>query len=146
MTRIGWYEYDSLDMKRLSAALATVGYLISAGIVKAEIVDTLNLGNTQQGKGVDAGTPLDRLLQNSFTIVFAVAALTVLIFLIYGAFKWITSGGEKDGTKVARTYITNALVGLAVLALAFVILRVVGGIVGFDILTQFNIPSLDAPR
>lgn len=135
-------------MKKVAAAITSLGYLMSAGlayaVTPAPVVDTINLKNTQQGKGIGATTALDTLLQNAFTIVFAIAALTVLVFLIYGAFKWITSGGEKDGTKSARTYITNALVGLAVLALAFVILRVVGGIVGFDVLTQFNIPRLDA--
>lgn len=137
-------------MRKVSAAIASVGYLLSANVSKImatshEFNETINLKTVQGDKGIEAGTALNTLMQNAFTIVFAVAALTVLIFLIYGAFKWITSGGEKEGTKAARTYITNALVGLAILALAFVILRVVGGIVGFDVLTQFNIPSLDRP-
>lgn len=136
-------------MNKLSAALGTLGYLLSTGIVRAQspagsgtaVVGDINLTNIQT-KGIQASTPIDVILRNAFTIVFAVAALTVLVFLIYGAFKWITSGGEKDGTKAARTYITNALVGLAILALAFVILRVVGQLVGFDVLTNFTIPAL----
>lgn len=139
------------EMKKLSAAFASAGYLLSASVshvmAQSPFAEVINIKNVQGDRGIKAGTPLDTLMQNAFTIVFAVAALTVLVFLIYGAFKWITSGGEKEGTKSARTYITNALVGLAVLALAFVILRVVGGIVGFDVLNSFNIPRLDAsPR
>lgn len=133
-------------MKKVSATIASVGYVLSAGVSRvmaAPFNESINLQNVQGDKGIASGTPLDTLMRNAFTIVFAVAALTVLIFLIYGAFKWITSGGEKEGTKAARTYITNALVGLAILALAFVILRVVGGIVGFDVLNSFNIPRLD---
>ena len=137
------------EMKKISAVIASVSYFASSSLALAQApagegtktVGNINLNNIQT-QGIVASTPIDTLLKNAFTIVFAVAALTVLVFLIYGAFKWITSGGEKEGTKAARTYITNALVGLAILALAFVILRVVGDLVGFDVLTGFVIPAL----
>lgn len=132
------------EMKKLPAITSAIGYFVSASVIRAQ--ETKTVGNINldkiQTQGIVASTPIDTILKNAFTIVFAVAALTVLVFLIYGAFKWITSGGEKEGTKSARTYITNALVGLAVLALAFVILRVVGDLVGFNVLTGFVIPAL----
>lgn len=142
-------------MRKTAAILATASYLLAFGVVFVQAaspcpsgaIDCINLGEAQQGRGIGAVTPLSNILANTFTIVFAVAALLVLAFLIFGAFKWITSGGDKEGAAGARKYIINALVGLAILALAFVIVRVVGGIVGFSVLQDFVLPRLDAsPR
>ena len=64
--------------------------------------------------------------------------------LITGAFNWITSGGDKENVGKARSRIINALIGLLVLALAFLIARVAGQIVHIDIF-NLKIPSLDQP-
>ncbi len=109
--------------------------------------DSIRLNTTQvQGgvaRGILASTPLNTLLQNAFTIIFTVAALLVLLMLIWGAISWIMSGGEKEAIGKARGRITNALIGLAILALAFFIVRVVGQIVGFNVLSNLQLPQLD---
>lgn len=102
----------------------------------------INLGQVQGNKGVPITTTLNQFMQNLFTLVFSVAAIAVLIYMIWGAYDWITSGGDKDKIAAARKKIVNALIGLAVLALAFFIVTVVGNIVGFNILTNLQIPFL----
>lgn len=139
-------------MKKVAAAVSVFTFLVFSGGLAVgapcdptQDANCIDLSAVQQDKGIAAGTPLNVLIGNIFTIVFAVAAVLVLAYLIYGAFKWITSGGDKEGTAGARKYIINALVGLAVLALAFVIVRVVGQIVGFNVLESFTLPKLSAP-
>ena len=132
-------------MKRiLSSGIISIVFFsfVTVALAQDGNVSTIDLSTVQGNFGVKATTPLQNILANTFTIVFVVAALLALGFLIFGAIKWITSGGEKEGTKAARQYITAALVGLAVLALSFVIIRIVGLIVGIDIFRSFNIPSL----
>ena len=85
---------------------------------------------------------LGKVLNNAFTIIFIAAALLVLFFLVIGAFKWITSGGDKEKIDGARKTITNALVGLAILALSFLIIAVLGRILGINILGSLQIPTL----
>lgn len=84
---------------------------------------------------------LGTVLGNAIKIIFAVATIAVLFMLIFGALEWILSGGEKEKVANARGRITNALIGLAILGLAFVIATVAGGIIGIDIF-NISIPSL----
>jgi hypothetical protein len=45
--------------------------------------------------------------------------------LIYGGFKYITSGGDEQSTKSARDTIIYALVGLVIVAFAQIIVKFV---------------------
>ncbi len=94
--------------------------------------------------GINPLTTVGTLLSNILSVVFIVAALAVLFMLIWGAFSWITSGGDKDAVGAARKRIVNALIGLAVLAIAFLITRVVGQVLNIDILNLKFLPTLDA--
>ncbi len=126
-----------LIMKKLSAAFTSVaGYFAFASSALALQV------NTPTNMGIDPKTAPSTILTSALTIVYIVAALLVLYFLIMGAFKWITSGGDKDAIGKARGAIINALIGLAILALAVVIVIVVGKILNINILGNFTIPNL----
>ena len=72
-------------------------------------------------------------INKAITVALAFALLAVLVMLIIGAFEWITSGGDKEAVGKARNRIINALIGLAVLAVAYALARVGGQFVGFDI-------------
>lgn len=119
-------------------ATAAVTYLTLASTAFAQI----NLTPGRPAQGINPGTDPRIIITNAITIVFVVAVLAVLVFLIWGAFKWITSGGDKEAIKGARGMIVNALIGLAVLALAFVIARVVGAVLGIDF-ANLTLPRLD---
>jgi hypothetical protein len=137
------------SMKKLSAlSLTTATYLSTALAVFAQTPRgrSVNIDVTSPDQGIAPGTPLTLIFNNAITIVFIVAALLVLFYLIIGAFRWITAGGDKENTGKARTIITNALIGMAILALAFLIVNVVGGLLGIDILRNIQIPALDTPR
>lgn len=80
-------------------------------------------------------------ISKSITVSLAIAVLVVLGMLIWGAFEWITSGGDKEAVGKARNRIINALIGLAVLAVAFALAKVAGQFLGLD----FNNLSIPAP-
>ncbi len=55
-----------------------------------------------------------------------VAGLVIFFFyLLYGAIRWITAGGEKANVESARSHITNALVGVILLLSIFAITRLI---------------------
>lgn len=74
-------------------------------------------------------------------VIFVVAALVALIFLVVGGIKWITAGGDKAATESARGTITSALVGLMVVLAAYAIIRLVELFFGIHILT-LEIPTI----
>lgn len=127
-------------MKKVAAALSGLGFLATAVTVFAQTGIPIQINPSRQG--VDPFTTLGNLLSNILTIVFVLAAIIVLFMLIIGAFQWITSGGDKEGVGKARDRITHALIGLAILALAFLIMQVVGQIVGISILDMKALPTL----
>jgi len=79
-------------------------------------------------------------------IFILVAAIVMLIYLLLGAFDWITSGGEKEKITKAQNKITNAVVGLIIVIVVLVLFGVITGDV-LHIVTntptgwQFNIPT-----
>ena len=60
-------------------------------------------------------------------LVLTVGALTCLIYLLWGGFDWITSGGEKEKIATAQRKITYAVLGIIFMMLSFGIFAVVAG-------------------
>jgi hypothetical protein len=76
---------------------------------------------------------LSKLITSILNITFGIGVILALAYLIWGAFSWITSGGEKTKTGEARNKIVAAVVGLVLLAAAWGILTIVLRILGTDI-------------
>lgn len=74
-------------------------------------------------------------------VIFILAALVALVFLIIGGIKWITAGGDKAATESARATITSALVGLMIVLAAYAIIRLIEFFFGVSIL-ELKIPSI----
>lgn len=94
----------------------------------------INIDRPKQGFAT-----LGNAINNILTLSFVIAAILVLIWLIWGAFEWITSGGDKEAVGKARNRIINALIGLAVLAVAFALANV------FAQFTNINLFNLTIP-
>ena len=62
---------------------------------------------------------------NLLTAILAFAGITVFLMLIIGGFRYITSGGNPQSTESAKNTITYAIAGLLVIALAYIIIRVI---------------------
>lgn len=111
----------------------------------------INLQNANQNDvtkktiGVNPNTPLDKIFHQVITYIFIIAVILVLMYMIWGAIEWIQSGGDKDKVKGARGKIVNALIGLAILALSFLVLKIVGLILNIDIFSSFTLPVLGCP-
>lgn len=75
---------------------------------------------------------IPNLITFGITSLFIIATLLCLFVLIWAGIQWITSGGDKAGIDKARKRITFAIVGLVVTFSAYLILSVVGNIVGVN--------------
>lgn len=63
-----------------------------------------------------------------------VGGLAFILYFLWGGLQWITAGGEKSKIEEARGKITQGLVGLALLAASFVIVKFLQTAVGLDLL------------
>lgn len=78
---------------------------------------------------ITKGNPISKLIN----LVFVVAVLIALAFLIFGGIKWILSGGDKAGVEGARNTIVAALVGLVIVFLSYFLLRLILSIFGITL-------------
>jgi len=76
---------------------------------------------------------VDRLITNTLQVSIVVAILFVLGMLIIGGYGWITAGGDKAKVEEARSRITNALIGLAIVAAAYALIVLIGQFFGVEI-------------
>lgn len=85
---------------------------------------------------------LGSLVGGAVGLIIIFALIIAFFFLIIGGIKWITSGGDKAQVEAARNQITNALIGLAIVAGAWAIMKLIGFFFGLD---PFNldIPTVD---
>lgn len=86
------------------------------------------------GSSAIVGNNITLLFTRIITVFTVIGGLAFLIYFILGAFKWITSGGDKGKLEIAQSQISNALIGLIVIIVSIFIIGLVGGILGFDIL------------
>lgn len=89
----------------------------------------------------NADSLLGTVLKNGVLVVFTFASIAVVLYFLWGAFDFIISQGDKEKMGAARKKITASLIGLAVLALSFVIIGLIGSIVGINPLSG-KIPFL----
>ncbi len=71
------------------------------------------------------------ILSNLILLFYSVAAIVLVLMLIWGAFDWLTSEGEKEKVKSAQDKIMNAIIGIILFSVAFAIIQVLGQFTGF---------------
>lgn len=75
----------------------------------------------------------NRLIPILINIGYILCVLAFVLLLIFGGIQWITSGGSKEKLEGARNRIINALTGLFILFILWVILRTVNVIFGINL-------------
>lgn len=86
---------------------------------------------------------LGNFIRNSITILFILAVIIAVFFLIYGGIRWISSGGDKARLESARNIIVAAIIGLILVFLTYFILNIILQLFGLPVATSLNIPTLN---
>ena len=127
--------------KLISLSLAVTTFFLSAPHVAAADTLHIDIKNTS-GQGIDPSAEPGTIISNAIAVIYIVGVLAMLLMLVLGAFNWITSGGDKEAVGKARARIINALIGLLLLAVTFLIAKLAGQIVHIDPF-KLDLPSLD---
>jgi len=110
-------------------ALAVPAY--AQGTTNNPIQDNLKCGttlSTQQTGGCDvtAGTTgVNNLITKVVNIFSVIVGIVSVIMIIYGGFRYVTSGGDSGNVSNAKNTIIYAIIGLVVVALAQFIVQFV---------------------
>jgi hypothetical protein len=90
--------------------------LVSVAYAEVNIGNEFGFGNI---KNLGEGTSI------LVTPVFSIAVVLVTMFFLYGAFKILKSGGDKNEVQAGRDAITHAIIGFVLLMGIFLILNFV---------------------
>lgn len=77
------------------------------------------------GTGLPNDSSVSQFILKIINIALAVAGLIAVLFLIIGGFRYITSAGNEETAEQAKKIIINAIIGVVVIILSFVIVRVI---------------------
>ncbi|MBI2021474.1 hypothetical protein HYS93_01155 [Candidatus Daviesbacteria bacterium] len=84
---------------------------------------------------------LGKFFGNIIKIIYAVAGIAFIFMIVWGAFQWIISGGDKESIAKARARIMQAIVGIVILALAALIITIFGNLTGFKFFNTASPPT-----
>jgi len=100
--------------------------------------DTIGI---EQPKGMQI-TDIGKLVSSAISLVLIVAGILTFAYLVMGGIQWLTSGGDKSKTESARNMITAALVGLAIVAASWALMKLISYFFGIDVFSgQISIPK-----
>lgn len=92
----------------------------------------VNVGDEVKSR-VAINSDLGTFVQKSFSAVIIVAGLATFMYLVYGGVQWILAGGDKGKLEEARSKITNGIVGLAIVASAWAVYKLIDYFFGIGI-------------
>lgn len=100
----------------------------------AQATSSFNIGlEDEVSSRVAINTDLGTFITRVFSAVMIMGGIATFIYLVYGGIQWVSSGGEKDKVKEARDKITHAIIGMAVLAAAWAIFKLIDYFFGLGI-------------
>ncbi len=74
---------------------------------------------------------ISQFLSNLIVLIYSIAAVVLIFMLLWGAFDWITSEGDKEKLSKAQQKIISAFIGIILFAIAFAVIQVLGQFTGF---------------
>jgi hypothetical protein len=122
-------EMSRLKVKELTskAGFAVLAVAMTAGRAFAQATSGIT---GEAGIPLLSGSP-STVINRIVTAFLWVIGLVAIIYLIWGGMMYVTAGGDAEKAGKGRTAITNAIVGIIIIALALIIYRaVVGGLLG----------------
>jgi TRAP-type C4-dicarboxylate transport system permease small subunit len=78
-------------------------------------------------------TDLGAYVSNFVSLLLTVSALGAFAYLVWGGFNWIISSGDKVKVEEARNRITNAIIGLAIVASSWAVFLLVDYFFGLNL-------------
>lgn len=103
---------------------AQSGVLIDNNIKCGSNISGLNSGACNTSVA-GSGAKLEGLIKTIINIFSVIVGSVAVIMIIFGGFKYITSGGSSDGVSGAKNTILYAIVGLVIVAFAQIIVQFV---------------------
>ncbi len=129
-------------MKKILTVLApATAYLTLASFSYAAAIGGCATGDFSILCGF-TGASVGNIITTVINLIFVVATIAALLYLVLGGLRWLTSGGDKQAVSSARDSIVAAIIGLVIIFLSYLILNVILFLFIGKNLSQLTMPSL----
>lgn len=98
-----------------------------------------DITNVTDAAGVANITCLVPLFSNIVRGVVALGGVALFVMLLVGGFNFLLSGGDQKKLETARGTVTQAIVGLIIMSLAYLIILTIQTFTGVNV-TEFDVP------
>jgi hypothetical protein len=132
--KIKSYLFMSSAAIMLLVPAVTAGTISMAAACSSSVANQVAVGvnaSTPSNDGVDCGatnvgdSSIENLAKRIITTFSIIVGAASVIMIIYGGFRYITSGGESGRVGAAKNSLIYAIIGLVIVALAQVIIHFV---------------------
>jgi hypothetical protein len=100
------------------------------------LTQKLDLNQVQSGafpnSNLGSTVKIGEIIGDILPYIFGAAGIALLIYLITGGFQIMTSRGDPKAMQAAQSKITNAVIGFIIVFLAFIIVQLLGQVLGLE--------------
>jgi len=130
-------------VKKVALLLPLISYFSFASVAFAATLQTCDsTGQFSVLCNLQAGN-FGSIVGSAISLVFVIAVVAALFYLVYGGFRWLISTGDKQKVTEAREHIIAAIIGLVVIFLSYFILNLILGFFNIGNLSNLTIPSVN---
>lgn len=102
-------------------------------MIKETLAATTSAVDLQKAYGFGYISNVGEAFSHLITPGFEIAGTALVIYLLIGGFRYITSGGEKEAVAGARAMITHGIIGFVLLILLFLVLKFIPEFLGLGL-------------
>lgn len=100
----------------------------------AAVIPLGNVNNPATGeKFGEANVGIEKLVSNLIGVGTIVAGIILVGYFIFGAVQWSAAGGDKAQIDTAKKTITNAVIGMVLVAAGMIVVSIIETILGVSI-------------
>jgi hypothetical protein len=124
---LGIWAVFSFGIISAPAAAQSNNNLIVSGLcqgVNLKISESSGTSGCNQG-GESITDKINKFLKRLINIISAIIGVVAVIMIIFGGFRYVTSGGNDSSVTSAKNTILYAIIGLIIVALAQLLVRFV---------------------
>lgn len=108
-------------VKATGAAIALLPYQVLAQAPSPFTKGTEQIGQIADKAGVNKSQELPVIIGNIVNVALGFLGTIFLVLMLYAGFLWMTAQGDEGKVKKAREMITQAIIGIIIIAAAFAI-------------------------
>lgn len=127
MTLLSFSALFMFAVPLVAVGSVSAGTNIKEGLCEGANLDLTSPSTTGSRANCDPGAEgnLQGLINRIINIISVIVGVIAVIMIIFGGFRYITSGGNDASVAAAKNTILYALIGLIIVALAQVIVKFV---------------------